>query len=117
MEINDNILTGYCFLAALTENENDLYNHVFVPICKRALSLYSLRGATHGNSTDIKNLIQEEYGIDIPTTMVRKLINSTYKSLSNKLKEQHKFKVLENGNYFELDKEMLKRFKPHLKHF
>ncbi len=62
--LQDTQLSSYCFLAALTENQNDLYNHVFVPICKRALSLYSLRGATSGTAQDIQEIIKEEYGID-----------------------------------------------------
>ena len=65
MEDNDNLLSSYCFLAALTENQNDLLNHVYVPICNRTLSLYSLSGATHGTATDIKKIINDEYGIPI----------------------------------------------------
>jgi hypothetical protein len=59
MKNNNNILTAYCFLSALTENGKDLFNHVYVPICKRALSLYSQKGATHGTAGDIK----EKWGI------------------------------------------------------
>jgi hypothetical protein len=103
--MNDsNILTGYSFLAALTENENDLFNHVFVPICKRTLSLYSLGGATHGTARDIKDLIYKEYGIDVPTIMVRKLINATFKTLSNRAKKAHNFQIFQNGDSFQLDK-------------
>ena len=32
MEDNDNLLSRYCFLPALTENQNDLFNHVYVPL-------------------------------------------------------------------------------------
>lgn len=66
MATSNDTLTNYCFLAALTENQNDLYNHVYVPICKRALSLYSLRGAAQGTSKDIQEIIKQEYGIDVP---------------------------------------------------
>lgn len=104
MENNDNILSGYCFLAALTENQNDLFNHVFVPICKRTLSLYSLQGATHGKASDIKTLILEEYGIDIPTVMVRRLINASFKSLSNRARSKYNFAVFQNGDTFEIQK-------------
>jgi len=71
MSNSDNILIGYCFLAALTENQNDLFNHVYVPICKRTLSLYSLSGSTHGSAKNIKDLILQEYGIDVPQIMVK----------------------------------------------
>ena len=59
MATSNDTLTNYCFLAALTENQNDLYNHVYVPICKRALSLYSLRGATQGTSKTFKRLLNK----------------------------------------------------------
>jgi len=104
MEENDNILSGYCFLAALTENQNDLFNHVFVPICKRTLSLYSLQGSTHGKATDIKALILKEYGIDIPSLMVKKLINASHKSLSNRARKNINFSVFQNGETFEIQK-------------
>lgn len=104
MQKNDNILTGYCFLAALTENQNDLFNHVFVPICKRALSLYSLQGSTHGKATDIKTLILNEYGIDIPILMVKKLISASFKTISKKAKSKYSFNVLENGGSFQIEK-------------
>lgn len=104
MSKSNNILTGYCFLAALTENQNDLFNHVYVPICKRALSLYSLKGASHGNASDIKSLINEEYGIDIPQVIIKKLINATFKTLSNRAKKKIDFKVFQNGETFEINK-------------
>jgi len=101
---NENILTGYCFLAALTENQSDLYNQVYIPICKRALSLYSLRLKTYGNATDIKSIIVEEYGIDVPVLIVKKLINATFKSLSNRAKKKYNFNVFQNGENFEIQK-------------
>jgi len=104
MSNSDNILIGYCFLAALTENQNDLFNHVYVPICKRTLSLYSLSGSTHGSAKNIKDLILQEYGIDVPQIMVKKLINSTYKSLSTRAKRKYCFNVFENGETFEIQK-------------
>jgi len=104
MSNNDNLLIGYCFLAALTENQNDLFNHVYVPICKRTLSLYSLSGSTHGTAKNIKDLILQEYGIDVPQIMVKKLINATFKSLSTRAKKKYRFNVFENGETFEIQK-------------
>jgi hypothetical protein len=104
MNQSENILTGYCFLAALTENQNDLYNQVYIPICKRTLSLYSLQGNTHGNVEDIKKLIIEEYGINVPTIVVKKLINATFKSLSNRARKKYNFTVFQNGESFEIQK-------------
>ena len=104
MSNNENILSGYCFLAALTENQNDLYNNVYVPICKRALSLYSLKGGTHGTANDIKQLIKSEYGIDVPHLVVKKLINATFKSLSNRARNKYSINVFQHGETFEIQK-------------
>ena len=104
MDNKENILTGYCFLAALTENQNDLYNQVYIPICKRALSLYSLGGKTHGTASDIKTIVANEYGIDVPVVIIKKLINATFKSLSNKARKKYSFTVFQNGETFEIQK-------------
>lgn len=104
MDNKENILTGYCFLAALTENQNDLYNHVYIPICKRALSLYSLGGKTHGSASEIKSIIANEYGIDVPVVIIKKLISATFKSLSNKARKKYNFTVFQNGEMFEIQK-------------
>lgn len=104
MENNENILTGYCFLAALTENQNDLYSQVYIPICKRALSLYSLGNKTHGGALDIKKIIAEEYGIDVPVLIIKKLINATFKSLSSRKRKKINFNVFQNGETFEIQK-------------
>lgn len=102
MATSNDTLTNYCFLAALTENQNDLYNHVYVPICKRALSLYSLRGAAQGTSKDIQEIIKQEYGIDVPIIIVRKLIVSVFASLSRRKKMELGAQSFEHGDSFQL---------------
>lgn len=102
MANSQDTLTNYCFLAALTENQNDLYNHVYVPICKRALSLYSLRGATQGTAQDIQEIIKQEYGIDVPIIIVRKLIVSVLSSLSKRKKTEFGAQSFEHGDSFQL---------------
>lgn len=104
MDNKENILTGYCFLAALTENQNDLYNQVYIPICKRALSLYCLGGKTHGTASDIKSIIASEYGIDVPVVIIKKLINASFKSLPNKARKKYNFTIFQNGEMFEIQK-------------
>src|SRR5438045_689720 len=98
----NNALTAYCFLSALTENKNDLYNHVYVPICKRALSQHSSFGKTGGTSAEIKELILIEYGIDVPERIVQKLIKAVSDQLSRKEKTETGFKIFENGRSFQL---------------
>ena len=41
--MNDNVLTSYSFLAALSENETDIYKTVYLPLFKRAISSYAAK--------------------------------------------------------------------------
>ena len=71
-----------------------------MPICKRALSLYSLRGAAQGTSQDIQEIIKQEYGIDVPIIIVRKLIVSVFASLSRRKKMELGAQSFEYGDSF-----------------
>ena len=55
--MEEQLLTTYSFFAALTENNTDIYSAVYIPICKRALSLYSKK-KTIGTDQDIRNIIR-----------------------------------------------------------
>jgi len=103
---NTNILSAaYSFLAALTENQNDLYNHVYVPICKRALSYYNSQyGGKAGKWSDIRDIIQNVYGISVPQVVVKQLICSTYKALSNDERKKTNFEIFNNGDSFQIEK-------------
>lgn len=98
--MNDNLLTAYSFLAALTENETDIYNTVYLPICKRAISLFA-RNCNQGTDADIKKVIENEYGISVPLLIVRKLIKAVANGLSRKEKATFKFEIFENGTAFQ----------------
>jgi hypothetical protein len=96
---------AYAFLAALTENQDDLYNHVYVPICRRAISLYNSRqGRNSGKWSDIQEVILAEYGINVPQIIMKQLINSVYKSMSSRERRQGEFRVFSNGEAFQFDK-------------
>lgn len=102
--MSHNILTSYSFLASLNETGTDMYNAVYVPMCKRAVSLYaSKRKQNHGTALDIKQIISEEYGIDIPILVTKKLISAVANSLSRREKERFKFEVYEGGASFKFD--------------
>ena len=104
MSNNTTILTGYSFLSALNETGADMYNAVYVPMCKRAVSLYaSNRNKNHGTALDIKQIINNEYGIDIPILVTKKLIVAVASSLSRREKEHSKFEVYEDGTSFQFD--------------
>ena len=60
--MNDNVLTSYSFLAALSENETDIYKTVYLPLFKRAISSYAAK-----KSSKVSNSIQGT-DIDIPVS-------------------------------------------------
>lgn len=100
--MNNNLLTAYSFLAALTENETDIYTMVYLPICKRAISLFAKK-CNKGTDSDIKKIIEEEYGISVPLIIVRKLIKSVRNELSRRETTKFKFEVFENGKAFQFE--------------
>jgi hypothetical protein len=105
MNKTDAVNAAFSFLAALAGNNADLYNQVYVPICKRALSLYNSKpGGTSGKWSDIKDVILSEYGINVPQIIIKQLINSVYKSLSNNEKKKCDFQVFSNGDSFQIGK-------------
>lgn len=97
--MSEQLLTTYSFFAALTENSTDIYSAVYIPICKRALSLYA-KQKTNGSDQDICNVISSEYGIDVPLLIIRKLIKSVANDLSRKDKSKFDFQIIESGNKF-----------------
>jgi len=89
----------------LTENNNDLYKNVFVPIIKRTLSSYNLLlGKQYGTDIDIQNYVRELYGLNIPLLVIRKLLKSTENQMSRRERGDSGFKTLENGRCFEIKK-------------
>ena len=93
---NKNTLTSYSFLAALIENGTDLYNAVYLPLCKRALAIHTKEN-THGTSNDIKKVMKDEFGVDMPLLVVQKLIVAIANGMSRKQKEKSDFKYFEKG--------------------
>lgn len=96
------IISAYSFLAALTETNNDLFKGVFVPITKRALSFYSINQSSSGTDQDIQETINQLYGLNVPLTIVRRLIKAVEKDLSRREKRATEFNVMENGKSFQL---------------
>lgn len=97
---NKNTLTSYSFLAALNENGTDLYNAVYLPLCKRALAIHTKEN-THGTSNDIKKVMKDEFGVDMPLLVVQKLIVAIANGMSRKQKEKSDFKYFEKGKSFQ----------------
>lgn len=105
--MNDNVLTSYSFLAALSENETDIYKTVYLPLFKRAISSYAAKKSSkvsnsiQGTDIDIQSIILEEYGIEVPILIVRKLIKAVGTSLSKKERNMFKFDFFEDGKAFQ----------------
>lgn len=105
--MNDNVLTSYSFLAALSENETDIYKTVYLPLFKRAISSYAAKKSSkesnsiQGTDIDIQSIILEEYGIEVPILIVRKLIKAVDTSLSKKERNIFKFDTFEDGKAFQ----------------
>ena len=104
--MNDNLLPSYSFLAALSENQTDIYNTVYLPLFKRAISSYASKNNSkssiiHGIDTDIQSIIIEEYSLDIPILIVRKLIKKVATSLSKKERSSSNFACFEEGKSFQ----------------
>ena len=103
----DNVLTSYSFLAALSENETDIYKTVYLPLFKRAISSYAAKKSSkesnsiQGTDIDIQSIILEEYGIEVPILIVRKLIKAVGTSLSKKERNIFKFDTFEDGKAFQ----------------
>ncbi|MEO6177053.1 MAG: hypothetical protein ABIP27_18005 [Flavobacterium circumlabens] len=101
---HNNTLTAYCFLAALTETKSDLYQGVYIPIIKRALSLYNLQGKEYGKDIDIQEMLKELYGIDVPIIVIRQLLKAVETGMSKKEIGNSGFSTLENGKSFKIEK-------------
>lgn len=97
--MQDQLLTTYSFFSALTENGKDIYNSVYIPICKRCISLFA-KSHTSGTDLEIQAIMKSEYGIEVPLLVLRRLIKAVAKDLSRREKQKIEFQVRENGNSF-----------------
>lgn len=98
--MNENLLSSYSFLASLNENGTDLYKAVYIPMCKRALSLYAKEHTT-GTDEQIQEVIKNNFSIDIPLLVTRQLICKVFNDLSRKDRENFDFQNFERGRSFE----------------
>lgn len=98
--MEDKILTSYSFIASLHETGTDIYQAVYLPLSKRAMSLYAQQH-TDGHASDIQRIIQEEYGINIPLIITQKLIKTIEKKLSKREKEKFAFRTFNDGENFQ----------------
>lgn len=100
--MDSTLLTAYSFLAALTENNNDIYNAVFVPLCQRVLSSIA-QSKTQGSADDVRYYLKAEYGLDVPVSIVKDLIVRVGEKQSRKDRSSFNLRVMEKGTYFAFD--------------
>lgn len=98
--MNKNLLTSYSFLAALSENDSDIYKTVYLPLFKRSISLFA-KTNTSGTDIDIQEIVEEKYGITVPILIVQKLIKRVANDLSRRERSLSEFKIFENGKSFQ----------------
>lgn len=103
--MNDNILTSYSFLAALSENQSDIYRAVYVPLFKRAITAYAQQAGyggegIQGGINDIQNIINNDYGINVPTIVAQKVLKLAFNSLSKRQRTNAVFEIDEKTNSF-----------------
>lgn len=101
--MEDKLLTSYSFIASLNENGEDIYETVYIPLFKRAMSIYA-KTSTSGKDTDIQKVILDEYGITVPLIITRNLIVAIGKELSRKEKERFGYECFESGKSFKFEK-------------
>lgn len=102
METPNKILTSYSFIASLNETGNDIYKAVYLPLFKRAMYLYAKQKNT-GKDSDIQKTFFEEYGIEMPLVITRKLIQTIENDLSRREKEKFGYKSFEGGKSFQFN--------------
>lgn len=100
--MEDKNLTSYSFIASLHDTGTDIYQAVYLPLCKRAMSLYAQQH-THGSASDIQSIIMEEYGINIPLIITQKLIKAIEKDLSKREKKKFGYETFNAGNIFQFN--------------
>lgn len=100
--MDNKILTSYSFIASLNENGTDIYHAVYIPLCKRAMSLYA-KNKTIGKDTDIQKIILNEYGINVPLIIVQKLIVAVGRDLSKREQEKYGYEYFESGKSFQFE--------------
>lgn len=106
--MND-VIASYSLLAKLLDDGTNIYDFVYLPLCKRAISKFvssqtAVNGKVNGTATQVADVIKTEYCIDIPVIITKQLIIAVSKKLSNKEKKEFKFVFDNKSSEFSCDK-------------
>lgn len=96
------LLSSYYFLAALAENNSDIYDSVYVPLCKRCLFRISAI-KKEGTHIDVQRQLYEDYGLTVPEEIVRQLIVRIGSKLSYRERRNYGFTISNRGRNFKFD--------------
>lgn len=100
--MDTNLLTSYYFLASLAENNSDIYDSVYVPLCKRCLFRISA-DKKEGSYLDIQQQLLEDYGLTVPEEIVRQLLIRINRHLSTRERKEYGFNLMDNGRCFQFN--------------
>lgn len=100
--MDSNLLTSYCFLATLAENNTDIYDSVYVPLCKRCLSRIA-HEKKQGSHLDVQKQFLDDYGLNVPAEIVRQLLVRINHRLSTRERNSFGFTILDKGKFFQFD--------------
>lgn len=87
---DEKVLVAYSFMAALNNRGIDLFQCVYMPLFKRAMSEYA-KQSPGGKDIDIKKMFLDMYGIDVPIYSVRLMLKTLNKRCQAKRKNKHRF--------------------------
>lgn len=100
--MDSTLLSSYYFLAALAENNSDIYDSVYVPLCKRCLfRISSVKKA--GTHIDVQRQLFDDYGLNVPEEIVRQLIVRINNRLSSRERRNYGFSISNKGKCFKFD--------------
>lgn len=94
-------IVSYCYLATLNNQNTDLFNSVYIPLCNRALSSYANDEKTGGRALDIKEEILRLYCLNIPVVTVKQMLRGIERHMTNKEKSLTGFKTFQSGDTFQ----------------
>lgn len=100
--MDSSLLTSYYFLAALAENNSDIYDSVYVPLCKRCLYRLSSE-KKEGTHIDVQKQLFSDYGLEVPEDIVRQLLVRIGRQLSSRERKQYGFNLMDNGRCFQFN--------------
>lgn len=100
--MDSTLLSSYYFLAALAENNSDIYDSVYVPLCKRCLFRIS-SVKNEGTHIDVQRQLFEDYGLNVPEEIVRQLISRINNRLSSRERKNYGFSISDKGRYFKFN--------------